>query len=84
MSMPGVKPSAGCAFFVHALIEQAHADDFVLSSIERLRTPGVPGQIWTVPVLCTCAPTHCMNWPIERIMPSCLCRKDGVHGRFSA
>ena len=28
MSMPGVKPSEGFPFFVHALIEQADADDF--------------------------------------------------------
>jgi hypothetical protein len=39
--MPGMKPSAGFAFFVHALVEQAHADDLVsrssISACERFR-----------------------------------------------
>ena len=43
---------------------------------------GVPGQTWTAPVPCTCAPTHCMNWPIESTSPPCLCRNAGVQGRF--
>src|ERR1035437_6592757 len=45
---------------------------------------GVPGQIWTAPVLWTWAPTHCMNWPIESTSPPVLWRKCGDHGNSTA
>ena len=45
---------------------------------------GVEGHTCTVPALMTCAPTHCMNWPIESTRPSCLRRNGGTQGRFNA
>ena len=96
---PGVRPSSGAAtlecsaglvFDVWLALDIAAPGTGALRSSAApafsisTSATGVPGQIWTVPVLWTCAPTHCMNWPIERIMPSCLCKNDGVHGRFSA
>jgi hypothetical protein len=45
------------ALFVHALIEQTHAQNFlVLRSAPSLA--GIPGQICTVPLDSNCEPTH--------------------------
>jgi len=39
-----------------------------------------PVRMLVVPEPMACAPTHCMNWPIERTRPSCFSRKGGIHG----
>jgi hypothetical protein len=66
-----------CRVDVHSWHEAVPGRALLVTPWSSKRTPvtlpfsisawdtGVPGQICTVPVLCTWALTHCINWPME-------------------
>ena len=80
--MPGMKPSPGWPC-LSTPWSSRRTPTTLWSSISASDT-GVPGQICTVPVLWTWAPTHCMNWPMESTSPPVLWRNAGDQGNSRA
>ena len=74
----------GSALLVDALIGEADADNGIVFSIERLRSTGMPGQICTMPEFISCLPTHWLNWPNERMNPSCFVQELRRVGKFDS
>ena len=75
-SMPGMKPSAGAAGFVDALVGEAQAFAtcwWRIAASKSGSATGVPGQICTRPVAMICEATHWLNWPMESMQAVRAC-----------